>query len=120
MRPRLGIVLALVGALGSVACAGPLGALPLAAAAAQGPTSLAAPMDDGSVYVLAEGGPATSILTLKTMWRREAAKACSGDYLVLSEQDSQSRRGGVIGGSAYEGFVRCVSAEGMGLDRDRG
>ena len=123
MRARVRSVLlvgALVGALGSAGCSGPLAAAPLVAQAARGPTSLAAPMEDGSVYVLAEGGPMTSPLTLKSMWRREASKACSGDYMVLSEQDSQSKRGGIVGGSAYEGFVRCVSAEGMGIDRDRG
>jgi hypothetical protein len=76
-------------------------------------------MEDGSVYVLAEGGPLTTVVTLKSLWKREASKACAGEYMVLSEQDSQSRRGGIVGGSAYEGFVRCISAEGLGMDPDR-
>ncbi|KIG17305.1 hypothetical protein DB30_03488 [Enhygromyxa salina] len=88
-------------------------------AATQGPQALAAPMEDGSVYVLAEGGPLTSSATLKSLWRREASKACEGDYMVLSERDAESRRGGIVGGRSYEGFVRCVSAEGLGLDPDK-
>lgn len=115
MRSRLCLVLS---ALGSVSCASPLAALPILAQT-QAPTALAAPMEDGSVYVLAEGGRLSSAVTLRSMWRREASKACSGDYMVLSERDAQSRRGGVVGGRSYEGFVRCVSAEGMGLDPDR-
>jgi hypothetical protein len=103
--------------LGAFACA-PLAAIPLQAAM-RGPQALAAPMEDGSVYVLAEGGPTTSNATLRTLWRREAAKACAGEYMVMSEQDSQSRSGGVVRGGAHEGYVRCVSAEGMGIDPDR-
>lgn len=100
--------------LGSVACAGigPLAAAPLVAEAVR-PEALAAPMEDGSVYVLAEGGPLTSKLTLRSIWRRKAGESCDGEYLVLSERDAQSRRGGVIGGSSYEGFVRCISPEGL-------
>jgi hypothetical protein len=115
MRSRLLIVLA---AYGSVSCASPLAALPLADAM-RSPQTLAAPMEDGSVYVLAEGSPLTSNATLRSMWRREASKACQGDYMVLSERDAQSQRGGVVGGRSYEGFVRCISAEGMGFDPDR-
>ncbi len=114
MRSRLFVVLAV---LGSVSCASPLAAVPLAAAM-QGPQALAAPMEDGSVYVLAEGTRLTSNVTLRSMWRREASKACAGEYMVLSERDAQSRRGGIVGGRSYEGFVRCISAEGMGLDPD--
>jgi hypothetical protein len=115
MRSRLFVVLA---ALGSASCASPLAALPLAAAM-QGPQTLAAPMEDGSVYVLAEGSRLTSNVTLRSMWRREASKACQGEYMVLSERDAQSQRGGVVGGRSYEGFVRCISPEGMGHDPDR-
>jgi hypothetical protein len=110
MRAKLCIAVALLGSLG---CTGPLAAIPLVAAA-QGPTALAAPMEDGSVYVLAEGGPLSSAATLRSLWRREALKACQGDYMVLSERDAESRRGGIVGGRSYEGFVRCVSAEGLG------
>ena len=115
MRSRLCVVLSV---LGSISCASPLAALPLMAAT-QGPQVLAAPMEDGSVYILAEGGRLTSSVTLRSMWRREASKACQGDYMVLSERDAESHRGGVVGGRSYEGYVRCVSAEGMGLDPDR-
>jgi hypothetical protein len=103
---------------GALACGGPLAALPLANAATQGPETLAAPMEDGSTYVLASGGPLSSQATLRTLWRRQAAKACHGEYMVLSEHDGQSQRGGVVSGRSYEGFVRCVSGEGMGLDPD--
>ncbi|MFV8752487.1 hypothetical protein ACNOYE_18220 [Nannocystaceae bacterium ST9] len=105
---RIALVLA---ALGSVACASPLAA-PLAAAALRTPEALAAPTEDGSVYVLAEGGPLTSPLTLKSMWRRKASQTCEGDYMVMSEQDGQSRRAGLVGARLHEGFVRCVSPEG--------
>ena len=102
-------------ALGSFACAsplaGPLVAAPLAAAAVS-PQALAAPTEDGSVYVLAEGGRLTSKPTLRSMWRRKAAQTCDGDYLVLSEHDAQSRRAGVVSGNIHEGYVRCVSPEG--------
>jgi hypothetical protein len=111
MRSRLFVVLA---ALGSASCASPLAALPLAAAM-QSPQTLSAPMEDGSVYVLAEGNRLTSNETLRAMWRREASKACQGEYMVLSERDAQSQTGGVVAGRSYEGFVRCISAEGMGL-----
>lgn len=110
---RIALVLA---ALSSFACAlpiaGPLVAAPLAAAAVGRPQALAAPTEDGSVYVLAEGGPLTSKPTLRSMWRHKAAQTCDGDYLVLSERDAQSRRAGLVSGSIYEGFVRCVSPEG--------
>jgi len=109
---RLALVLA---ALSSFACAsplaGPLAVAPLAAAVIRGPQVLAAPTEDGSVYVLAEGGPRTSKPTLKSMWRRKAAHTCDGDYMVLSEREAQSRRAGVVSGNIYEGFVRCVSPE---------
>ena len=117
MRSQLFVILA---ALASASCASPLAAaLPLASAAMQGPQTLSAPMEDGSTYVLAEGNRLTSIVTLRSLWRREASKACQGEYMVLSERDAQSQRGGVVGGRSYEGFVRCVSAEGKGLDPDR-
>jgi hypothetical protein len=110
---RIALVLA---ALGAFACAspvaGPLVAAPLAAAGVGSPQALAAPTEDGSVYVLAEGGRLTSKPTLRSMWRRKAAQTCDGDYLVLSEQDAQSRRAGVVSGNIYEGFIRCVSPEG--------
>lgn len=115
MRSRLFVVLA---ALGSASCASPLAAVPLATSMLS-PQTLAAPMEDGSVYVLAEGSRLTSNVTLRSMWRREASKACKGEYMILSERDAQSRRGGVVGGRSYEGFVRCVSPEGKGLDPDR-
>jgi hypothetical protein len=109
---RLALVLA---ALGSLACASPLAApllaAPLAASVA-GPQALAAPTEDGSVYVLAEGGRLTSKSTLRSMWRRKATQTCDGDYLVLSEHDAQSRRAGLVSGNVHEGFVRCVSPEG--------
>lgn len=112
---RLAVALA---GLSSLACvsAGPLIAAPLAAAAVASPQALAAPTEDGSVYVLAEGGRLTSKPTLRSMWRRKAAQTCDGDYLVLSEQDGQSRRAGLISGNIYEGFVRCVSPEGAKLE----
>jgi hypothetical protein len=113
MRSRLLVVLL---ALGSASCASPLAALPLAA---MQPQSLAAPMEDGSVYVLAEGSRLTSNVTLRSMWRREASKACQGEYMVLSERDAQSQRGGVVGGRSYEGFVRCILADGLDLGPDR-
>lgn len=121
MRSRLFVVLAV---LGSASCAGPLAALPAATVATQAvqaaraPQALAAPMEDGSVYVLAEGNRLTPNVKLRSMWRREASKVCQGDYMVLSEREAQSRRGGIVGGRSYEGFVRCISAEGMGLDPD--
>jgi hypothetical protein len=113
MRAPTRVALALAPlVLGSVACASPLAAVPLVAAATS-PQVLAAPMEDGSLYVLAEGGPLTSKLELRSLWRRKASQSCDGDYMVLSEQDAQSKRGGLVGGSSYEGFVRCVSPEGL-------
>lgn len=114
---RIALVLA---ALSSLACAsplaGPLLAAPLAAAGVRGPQALAAPTEDGSVYVLAEGGPLTSKPTLRSMWRRKATQTCDGDYMVLSEHDTQSRRAGIVSGNIHEGFVRCVSPEGAKLE----
>lgn len=116
VRSRFCIALILAG---TTACASPLAALPLAAAAAKGPQALSAPTEDGTVYVLAEGTRFTSNATLRSMWKREASKACQGDYLVLSERAATSTRGGVVGGRSHEGFVQCVSAEGMGFDAPR-
>ena len=103
--------------LGSASCTTPAAAaLPLATTAistARAPTALAAPMEDGSVYVLAEGGGTVSPYRLKSMWKRKAAQTCEGDYMVMSENPSQSRRAGLIAGRSYEGYVRCVSPEGM-------
>jgi hypothetical protein len=111
MRSRLFVILT---ALGSASCASPLAALPLVSSAMQ-PQVLSAPMEDGSLYVLAEGSRLTSNVTLRSMWRREASKACLGEYMVLSERDAQSRRGGIVGGRSYEGFVRCISPESTDL-----
>ncbi|MCA9680897.1 MAG: hypothetical protein KC457_01775 [Myxococcales bacterium] len=114
MRAPSRIALTLI-ALGSIACASPLAA-PLAiaplAAEALGPQTLAAATEDGSVYVLAEGGPMTSPVRLRSMWRRKATQTCDGDYMVMSERAAQSRRAGIISNKLYEGFVRCVSPEG--------
>ncbi|PRQ05064.1 hypothetical protein [Enhygromyxa salina] len=101
-----------------VGCGGPLAALPIAQAVAA-PEALAAPMEDGSVYVLTEGTALTAAATLKSMWRRKARSACQGEYMVLAERAAQSQRGGVVGSHVYEGFVRCISAEGMGINPDR-
>jgi len=114
MRSRLFIVLA---ALGSASCASPLAALPLAAAM-QGPQTLAAPWRTAPSMSWPRA-VADLERDARSMWRREASKACQGEYMVLSERDAQSQRGGVVGGRSYEGFVRCISAEGMGLDPDR-
>ena len=73
--------------------------------------ALAAPTEDGSIYVLAEGGPASAPATLRSLWRREASKACQGDYMVMSESSAQSRRAGLTSRKLHEGYVRCVSPE---------
>ncbi len=98
-------------------CTGPLAAVPLATALAKPlvkpPQALAAPTEDGAVYVLAESGRMGSETTLRSMWRRKATQVCDGDYMVMSELYSQSRQAGLLSGQRYEGFVRCVSPEGM-------
>jgi hypothetical protein len=99
--------------LGTLGCGAPLAA-PLVAplvADALAPQALAAPTEDGSIYVLAEGGPASSMATLRSLWRREAGKACQGDYMVMSESSAQSRRAGLTSRKLHEGYVRCVSPE---------
>ncbi|GEM_PF-2619526 len=104
-----------LGALYAMGCGTPLAAIPLQAAS-RGPQVLAAPMEDGSVYVLAEGGPMTSAVTLRQLWRKKAAHACEGDYILLSSNGAQSQGGGVVRMRSHEGFVRCVSPEGLRVD----
>lgn len=112
-RPLLGGATGLV-LLGSAGCV-PAAAAPFAAVpetiAAQQRESIAVPTEDGSLYVLIEGGPRMPHGQMVRAFRRKAERTCQGEYMTLSQSASMRRSGGIVARKIYEGFVRCVSPE---------
>lgn len=79
----------------------------------------AVPTGDGAQYLSVTSEDAVATTLLRNRWRKEAERACDGDYLVLSESASQRRTQGQVSGNTHEGFVRCVSPEGTLRDEDK-
>ncbi len=71
----------------------------------------AVPVEDGSQYVSVITKAPASPVAVRNRWRREAASACEGDYVVLSENAASQQTGAVTARRIHEGFVRCVSPE---------
>ncbi len=69
------------------------------------------PAEDGTRYVAVHGGPVSSPGVLARQWKREAKRACEGDYVLINDEPGSTRRGGVIAQRMHEGFVRCVIEE---------
>ena len=63
------------------------------------------PGEDGTRYV---AGRRTQVPALKRKWARVATKACEGDYQLMSEGTSESKRAGFVTSRMHEGFVRCM------------
>ena len=66
------------------------------------------PDEDGTRYVAVHGGPISSPGVLARQWKREAKRACDGDYVTINDEPGASRRGGLIAERMHEGFVRCM------------
>lgn len=100
-------------ALTLAGCAGPAAsALPLIAQQINRQTPpIAAPTEDGFVYVAVTSGPQIPVTGLARAWRRTATEACHGEYLVFSESESVRQQAGRPASHMREGYVRCVSPE---------
>lgn len=94
-----------------VGCAASPAALAPLLAPQPEPISYAVPTEDGGMYVLVEAKKGATDKQLKRRWDGEASKACLGEFVVLSENQSQRNRGGKTLLKIYEGFVRCVNPE---------
>jgi hypothetical protein len=69
------------------------------------------PTGDGSHYIAIFADPKTPSGSMQRRWVKHATKVCEGDYLVLSENASERRRGGFVESRVYEGWVRCLSPD---------
>lgn len=69
------------------------------------------PTEDGNRYVAVTSGRRGSAATVRGKWKRAAHHACSGDYLVLTEDATERRTAGLVSGRGHEGYVRCVNPE---------
>lgn len=69
------------------------------------------PVGDGSHYIEVVTEPKVPPVAVRGKWRRTATRVCEGDYLVMSEVASERRRGPLVEGRVYEGWVRCISPE---------
>ena len=66
------------------------------------------PAEDGTRYIAVSGGPTASASGLRRVWKREAKKACQGDYMLINDEPGHTRRGGLETQRMHEGFVRCL------------
>lgn len=93
-------------------CNTPLAALPLLAKPPADQT-IAVPTEEGTQYVAVETSRRTTERALAKKWQRAATEACKGDYLVLNQGASASRRGGITSRRIHEGYVQCLNPEAM-------
>jgi hypothetical protein len=66
------------------------------------------PAEDGTRYVAVQGDGMSSPQVLARQWKREAKKACEGDYMLINDEPGQTRRAGLVTARMHEGFVRCM------------
>ncbi|MBV1862702.1 MAG: hypothetical protein KUG77_30045 [Nannocystaceae bacterium] len=66
------------------------------------------PAEDGTRYVAVQGDGMSSPQVLARQWKREAKKACEGDYVLINDEPGQTRRRGMVTARMHEGFVRCM------------
>jgi len=77
------------------------------------------PAEDGTRYVAVHGDGMSSPQVLARQWKREAKRACDGDYVVINDEPGQTRRSGLVTQRMHEGFVRCmIETEELGGDPD--
>lgn len=78
------------------------------------------PAEDGTRYVAVRGDGMTPPQTLARQWKREAKKACDGDYVTINDEPGSTRRSGFVTERMHEGFVRCmIEGEEIGGDPKR-
>jgi hypothetical protein len=102
----------LTASFGLAGCNTPLAALPLLARPAPDET-VSVPTEEGTQYVMVETSRRTTEAALAKKWKREAAAACKGDYIVLNQGAAASRRRGVTSRRIHEGYVQCLNPEAM-------
>lgn len=66
------------------------------------------PAEDGTRYVAVQGDGMSSPVVLARQWKREAKKACEGDYVLINDEPGQTRRQGLVTARMHEGFIRCM------------
>lgn len=66
------------------------------------------PAEDGTRYIAVQGDGTTSPQMLARQWKREAKRACDGDYVLINDEPGQTRRRGLVTQRLHEGFVRCM------------
>lgn len=66
------------------------------------------PAEDGTRYVAVQGDGMASPNVLARQWKREAKKACEGDYVLINDEPGQTRRRGLVTARMHEGFIRCM------------
>ncbi|MEM9457131.1 MAG: hypothetical protein AAGF11_23335 [Myxococcota bacterium] len=101
----------LVGSWWLLACLAPLGcaALPLLPLAAPTDrTEISPPGEDGTQYVMVEGGRLTSAKLLERRWKSTVRQTCEGEAMELSQSSYARRQGGIVRSRIHEGYVRCV------------
>lgn len=105
----------LAGSWWLLACLAPLGcaALPLLPLATPTDrTEISPPGEDGTQYVMVEGGRLTSAKILERRWKTTVRQICDGDAMELSQSSYARRQGGIVRHRIHEGYVRCVLPSG--------
>ncbi|MCA9712210.1 MAG: hypothetical protein KDK70_40615, partial [Myxococcales bacterium] len=71
-------------------------------------TEVSPPGEDGTRYVMVEGGRFTAPRTLKRRWAATVRQTCDGESMELSQASSVRRQGGIVRSRIHEGYVRCL------------
>lgn len=66
------------------------------------------PAEDGTRYVAVHGDGMASPQMLARQWKREAKRACEGDFVTINDEPGMTRRGGFVTERLHEGFIRCM------------
>ena len=67
------------------------------------------PTGDGSHYIAVFSEPQTPSGSMARRWKKHATKVCEGDYLVMSENAAERRRGGFVESKVTkDGCVVCL------------
>lgn len=69
------------------------------------------PTGDGSHYIAIFSEPETPSNAMARRWKKHATKVCEGDYLLMSDNAAERRRGGFVESKVHEGWVRCLSPD---------
>jgi hypothetical protein len=66
------------------------------------------PAEDGTRYIAVQGDGMTPPQVLARQWKREAKRACDGDYVLINDEPGHTNRRGIVTQRLHEGFVRCM------------